>query len=227
MLKRHPQIPPLNIMNPLCIHVKTQTPDEITNSMEHNELHISEMKFGDAVARRYPFRWVSAMRDESFHPGIHLLCTEQHSRLPIVYASDNNSLLLRITPENVRLKQILQAVEDKIRATLPPDEKSMLQPILRTPDSPGYDQSISVKCRYTSVDESESDGTLAKHNTLTKAVIKLQKLNYYMGKIYPSLQLVACCVSQSGTSDTHEGHQTEEDYFSMMQCNSDEMVYAS
>jgi hypothetical protein len=97
------------------------------------------------------------------------------------------------------------------------DEQDMLQPIMRVPENPGYDRSVSVKIKYTDVHPG-STGSLEKNNILERCILKVQRLNYYMGKIYCSLQLVCCLVgegiaNQQGTT----GQCSTADFYEMME----------
>jgi hypothetical protein len=204
--------------SPLCLKL-TLDENDTNNTLNKYQLRVSDMKFGDVSARRFPHRWVSLESDaEGWHPGLHIVCTEYAHLLPIVYAAEGGeSLLLRITSDNKTLVHALTELEGRIRAALPTEEQSMLQPILRIPDTPGYDQSVSVKIKYTDV-HPDSTGSLEKNNILEKCILKVQRLNYYMGKIYCSLQLVCCLVgegiaSQQGTT----GQCSTADYYEMME----------
>lgn len=203
--------------NPLTIHLTTENEETIDAMMDTCQMRVSGIKYGDTTAQRYPFMWLSVMKDDSFHPGIHILLTETHSRLPIAYTNDTDSVLLRVGQENRQLRHLLVSVEHRIRMALPEEQRCNLQPLLRQPDTPGYDDTISVKTKYTSIDESASSGTLEKGNMLTKCVLRVQRLNMYQGKIYASLQLVACCVDVN-TSDSIActPQASDEDYFRMM-----------
>jgi hypothetical protein len=95
----------------------------------------------------------------------------------------------------------------------------MLQPMRRVPENPGYDRSVSVKIKYTDVHPS-STGELSKNNVLERCILKVQRLNYYMGKVYCSLQLVCCLVgegiaSQQGTT----GQCSTAEYYELMEMN--------
>ena len=174
---------------PLCMKLTTNE-NQTTNILNACTLKVSEMKFGDLTARRFPHRWVSLEKDtDEWHPGLNIVLTAPVHQLPIVYANEaGDSLLLRITA-NTSLAHAPTELEARIRAALPVEEQSMLQSLLRVPDTPGYDRSVSVKTKYTDV-YPDSTGILAKNNTVEKCIIKVQRLNYYMGKIYCSLQLV-------------------------------------
>ena len=204
--------------SPLCLKL-TLDENDTNNTLNKYQLRVSDMKYGDLTARRFPHRWVSLESDnEEWHPGIHIVCTEYAHQLPIVYASEGGeSLLLRITSDNKTLAHALNELEGRVRAALPVDEQDMLQPIMRVPDTPGYDRSVSVKIKYTHV-HPQSTGELSKNNVTERCILKVQRLNYYMGKIYCSLQLVCCLVgedfaSQQGTT----GQYSTEQYYDMME----------
>jgi len=214
-------------MNPLCLKI-TNDECDINNSLDAYTLKVSDMKFGDVNLRRFPHRWVSMHKGaEGFHPGVHVVCTEPANHLPIVYANEGgDSLLLRMTAENTQLAHALTELESRIRDALPADERSMLQPILRVPETPGYDCSISAKVKYTDVHD-ESTGELTRGNTVQKCVLKVQRLNYYMSKIYPSVQLVCCYVTEGCAHGQQTGGQCSKDYYGMMDMsnNNSEEVY--
>ena len=146
--------------NPLTIHLTTENQETIDAMMDTCQLRVSGIKYGDATAQRYPYMWLSVMKSDVFHPGIHILLTEAHTRLHIAYTNDTDSMLLRVGQENTQFRHLLVTMEQRIRMALPEEQRFSLQPILRTPDTPGYDDTISVKTKYTSIDESASTGSL-------------------------------------------------------------------
>ena len=137
---------------PLCLKL-TNDENQTINTLNKYTLRVSDTKYGDVSARRFPYRWVSLESDsEGWHPGMHIVLTEPIHHLPIVYANEGgDSLLLRITSENTPLAHALTELEGRIRAALPVEEQPMLQPLLRVPDTPRYDRSVSVKTKYTDV----------------------------------------------------------------------------
>ena len=206
--------------SPLCLKI-TNDENQTINTLNKYTLRVSDTKYGDVSARRFPHRWVSLEKDsDEWHPGLHLVLTETSHLLPIVYANEGgDSLLLRITVENAALTHTLTELEGRIRFALPADEQSMLQPLIRIPDTPGYDRSVSVKIQFTDA-HADSTGILAKNNSIEKCILKVQRLNYYMGKIYCSLQLVCCYVNESqGNQQTSTGQCSTEDYYDMMGMN--------
>ena len=212
---------------PLCLKLTTNE-NNTMHTLNAYTLRVSDMKFGDLTARRFPHRWVSLESDnKGCHPGLHIICTDSAQHLPIVYASEaGDSLLLRITADNTSLAHALTELEACIRAALPVEEQPMLHPLLRVPDTPGYDRSVSVKTKYTDV-HPESSGTLSKNNTVEKCILKAQRLNYYMGKIYCSLQLVCCLVSENQPiQQTATGQCSQQDYYDMMGMSTDCVVSA-